>query len=227
MKRVLLIVLLVALLGIEPLLNEQRSALQLEEQGKATPTEVMLRFLGEIRYTLASYLWLKTEIYHHELGLTTLSSKVGVGDPKKIGELLAICRLVTRLDPGFVQAYDVGAWRLAQGLGKFVLAVDFLKEGLAHNPNSATLNIDLGLVYFLYLKDCKDAIPYLEKTVTLDKDRLEKGNALRLLGHCYKKEGRVHEAMASFQQLLVLFPDDSGVRAQLKALEKSAGKKQK
>src|SRR5579872_6126652 len=143
MKRLVLGLALIGLLAVEPFLGQERFSNGLEERAQISVSEFFLRFFGEIRYTLASFLWLKTEIYHHELNLS-ISSRIGAEDPKKVGELLAICRLVTRLDPGFVQAYDVGAWRLAAGLGRFDDGFAFLKEGLSHTPDSPLLNSDMG-----------------------------------------------------------------------------------
>lgn len=226
MKKFLIAMFLVLLLVVEPFLAKERQAVGLEENEKISVSETFVRLLGELRYSLASYLWLKTEIYHHELGLEETTSHIGTGDPKKIGEILAICRIVTKLDPGFIQAYDIGSWRLAQGLGKFNEALSFLKEGIAHNPKSAALYGDVGMIYFFYMKDYSDAIPYLNESTRLleDKDITQKVLQLKMLGYSYEQVGKWNEAHQTFQALDKLSPDDPSVKHQLDLIRKKIGR---
>lgn len=219
MKRWLILALCLALLLIEPYLAAQRFSLQMEQAGPVSVSEFFLRFLGEIRYSLASYLWLDVEIYHHEVGATTISSHIGVLDPKKVGEIIGLCRLVTKLDPHFVQAYDVGSWRLIEGLGKFKDGMSFLKEGIANNPDSDMLYDDAGLVYFFDLKDCPDAIPYLEKAVEYSGNNLmNRKDNMRMLGACYDKEGEKDKALDLWRAYLQLVPGDTGAKQRIKKL---------
>lgn len=220
MKVFFIATLLIALLLVEPFLAKERVALGFENNQKVSVSETFLRMLGELRYSLASYLWLKTEIYHHELGLTTVTSRIGTADPKKIGEILSICRLVTKLDPGFVKAYDIGSWRLAQGLGKFNQAIGFLKEGISHNPNNAGLYADMGMIYFFYMKDYRDAIPYLKKSTRLTQDKLQKELQMKMLGYADEKTGRFKDAYQTFKEISGLYPDDTAARHQMEILQK-------
>lgn len=220
MKRIFLAGLFLLILLIEPKLADLRTRELWEEPGLPTAGEFALRFLGEIRYTLAAYLWLKVEIYHHELEIDFSSHKSGLAETKKIGEILSICRIVTRLDPHFVQAYDVGAWRLAESLGEVNQAIDFLNEGLKTNPENALLNDDLGQIYFFLLKDCERAVPYLEMGARKNKEKVSLGIDLRILGHCYEKENRTHDAIHAYWVLERLFPDDPLPANRLKLLRK-------
>jgi len=218
MKRLLLIVVVLGLLAVEPLLSNLRFQQKMEDASVPSTSEFLLRFLGEIRYTLAAYLWLKVEIYHHELNLTTLSATVGGEDPKKVGEILALCRLVTRLDPQFIQAYDVGSWRLSRGLGKFQDAADFLEEGLRNNPDNPVLVQDMAELYVFYEKNCVAAIPYLEKTSILNPTKQAQGNDLRLLGSCYDLLGQPAKSIDTYLRLQALFPDDPIPKLRIKAV---------
>lgn len=219
MKRLALLILVLGLLIIEPYLGSLRVQSKMEDARTPSSTEFFFRFLGEIRYTLAAYLWLKTEVYHHELGLNFTSSQIGREDPKKVGEILAICRLVTRLDPEFVQAYDLGAWRLARGLGKTDEAIRFLKEGVALNPKNPVLYDDLGEIYFFFLKDCDHSIAYLEKAAQLNRNKTPLGFDLRILGRCYESKHDISKALAAYQWLLQIFPEDAFARARISKIK--------
>lgn len=224
MKKIILISALFILVLIEPFLSRERQALRLEQHDKLSLSNALPQLLGELRYTLASYLWLKAEIYHHELGLTDVTSHVGRGDPKKIGELLGICRLVTTLDPGFTQAYDIGSWRLAQGLGKFDKAIQFLDEGIAYNPTNGALYGDKAMIYVLYMKDCHSAIPSLKQWIKLTDDSLQRINGLRILGHCFEHEKRYSEAYKTLEALDALTPHDPLIKQRLDLLRKKIGR---
>lgn len=220
MKKIIFILLLIGLFAVEPYLGNLRVHEQLEGKAAPTATEFALQFLGEIRYTLAAYLWLKTEIYHHELGLAMSPGVVGSANARKVGEILSICRLVTRLDPHFIQAYDLGYWRLAKSLGKYDEAIAFLREGLEKNPESALLNDDMGQLYFLVLKDCGHAIPYIERASTLNQDKVGLSLDLRILGHCYERQNQSNKALQAYQRLLLLNPGDTPAQTGLARLKK-------
>jgi tetratricopeptide (TPR) repeat protein len=220
MKRPLVFLLFLGLFFVEPFLASERIALQIEDTGPVSFTEFTLRFLGELRYTLASYLWLQTEIYHHELNLGVIRGSVGHGPPS-VKEIIAICRLVTILDPHFIQAYDIGSWRLVQGLGDFKRGFAFLREGIANNPNSYLLYADMGDFYFLYLHDRKKAIPYLKKAYELsNNDYYPHLDTLRLLATCYETTGQKEKALSAWQEVLKIHPGDPAAIARIKVLTK-------
>jgi hypothetical protein len=77
-------------------------------------------------------------------------------------ELLApLLDIATTLDPKLVIAYRFGAVFLAErppgGAGRPDLAVDLVKKGIASNPDVWQLNYDLGLLYYMRLKDYRKA----------------------------------------------------------------------
>lgn len=218
MKFFWILFLLSSLFLIEPRLASQRMALHLEKTGKASVLEFFFSMLGEFRYTLASYIWLNTEIYHHELGLTLESAATGRADPKKVGEILAICRLVTRLDPKFVEAYDVGGWRLGKGLGKFPEAIAFLREGIAQNPESALLYEDLGEIYFFYSRNYPGAVSALSQVAELTHNRIMKMNSYRMIGISYEKMKQRESAIKIYNRLLKINPGDTIIKNRVKKL---------
>ncbi|MGA7854409.1 MAG: hypothetical protein WCA15_13865 [Candidatus Acidiferrales bacterium] len=77
-------------------------------------------------------------------------------------DLLApLLNIATTLDPKLVIAYRFGAIFLAErppgGAGRPDLAVDLVKKGIANNPDEWHLNYDLGLLYYMKLKDYQKA----------------------------------------------------------------------
>ena len=89
----------------------------------------LLDILGELRYTAAAILWLKTDYYQHEYEFQ--------GHDYRTNEpIMPLIRLVTILDPHFVQAYDFGAYHLAVNLKKNKESMKFLQEGITNNPEA-------------------------------------------------------------------------------------------
>jgi tetratricopeptide (TPR) repeat protein len=77
-------------------------------------------------------------------------------------DLLApLLDIATTLDPKLVIAYRFGAVFLAErppgGAGRPDLAVDLVRKGIANNPDEWHLNYDLGLLYYMRLKDYQKA----------------------------------------------------------------------
>ncbi len=119
----------------------------------------LLDILGELRYTAAAILWLKTDYYQHEYEFQ--------GHDYRTNEpIMPLIRLVTILDPHFVQAYDFGAYHLAVNLKKNKESMKFLQEGITNNPEAFELVWEYG--FLLYLdKKYSEALPFLMKARTL------------------------------------------------------------
>ncbi len=229
-KAALGFLLLAVLLFVEPYIGKERISLGLEQNRKVTMSNFILRFLGQFRYTIASYLWMDVEIYHHELGLTGVTSRIGTGNPKKIGEILGLCQLVTRLDPHFIPAYDVGAWRLISSLGKFKPGFRYLEKGISHNPDSARLYDTVGTMYFFDLHNCPKAIPYLNKAVQIAETKLPLGQRykfiqsddLQILGHCYEMVGSKRKAIQTWKKVLKILPGYGPALIRIQKLSREA-----
>jgi len=63
-------------------------------------------------------------------------------------EILPWLKLSAELDPQLIDSYTVGAYWLANQLGKTKEAEDFLREGLRENPRSYELLFSLGRIYY-------------------------------------------------------------------------------
>lgn len=100
--------------------------------------EVLINSLGNIRYTLAGYLWIRTEFYIHYSGNVTIN---------QLTEIAYYTRFITMLDPNFVEAYDFGAYQLAFFVNKPQEGLNFIKEGVKNNPNYWKLYYTAGIIY--------------------------------------------------------------------------------
>lgn len=82
-------------------------------------------------------------------------------------ELAPLLEITTALDPELLPAYQFGATFLAppppDGAGEPEPAVRLMKYGIAHNPADWHLYYDLGFVYYLELRDYKDAADAFER----------------------------------------------------------------
>ena len=123
----------------------------------------LLDILGELRYTAAALLWMKTDYYQHEYEYQGFDYRTN--EP-----IMPLIRLVTILDPHFVQAYDFGAFHLAVNLKKREESIKFLQEGITNNPDAFELNWEFGFLLY-YDKKYSEALPFLFKARTLRKKK--------------------------------------------------------
>jgi tetratricopeptide (TPR) repeat protein len=86
-------------------------------------------------------------------------------------ELAPLLEITTALDPNMLPAYQFGASFLAppppNGAGEPERAVQLMKFGIEHNPDDWHLYYDLGFVYYMELKDYKDAAKAFERGAQL------------------------------------------------------------
>lgn len=148
--------------------------------------EVLATALMGLREVAASLLWLKIEDYFHS------------GEHEKIAPLI---RIITWLDPHFIEAYSSGAWQLAWNSEDWRLipsAEEFLKEGIKNNPDKYELYADMGWLYYDKVKDYEKAIEWYKKAAALPSPPSVK----RMLAHSYERAGKIDEAIKVWQQLV-------------------------
>lgn len=106
---------------------------------------------------LADVYWTRAVQYY--------GSRVGVPGAK-FDLLWPLLDVATTLDPHLVVAYRFGAIFLSEpyaGADRTDLAVELVKRGIAANPKQWRLDTDLGLLYYLRMRDYpKAAEAYLE-----------------------------------------------------------------
>ncbi len=140
------------------------------------------KFLGSLRTVAAAYLWLKVDRIHHEY----------YGDLAREQELIPYYRIITWLDPKWVDAYYVGSYMLYM-FKQPQESIKFAEEGVKFNPKSAKLNFNLGQLLILTRQYSK-AFPYLQKALILAKDKREKLAIYQLMYVSLKNSGKQSEA---------------------------------
>jgi tetratricopeptide (TPR) repeat protein len=80
--------------------------------------------------------------------------------------LAPLLEITTQLDPHLVVAYDFGSTFLASkqyGAGEPERAIELTNYGIQHNPDNWRLYYDLGFIYYMELKDYKNAADAFER----------------------------------------------------------------
>ena len=150
-------------------------------------------------------------------------------DPK---QTLALFRLMTWLDPQFIEAWTTGAMVFARDRNRQGTqnALRFLNEGLAENQDSIDLLTEVAYVHLTREKDLSAAIPFLEKARRIgsahvetladnEKDALE--NAYRWLAMCYRDTHQPKMAARTAAEGLVHFSDDGVLKRLLANADKA------
>ena len=169
MKNLMLIILLIAffissILSDKFTVNFWKHNATKEERTYSAPQQVFLSLLGGFRRSIASILWLKSDTYHHDylnkIGGAMQLSYTGESN-YKITDDMPFYRIITWLDPNFINAYSVGGWYLMNSLGKFAEGKEFLEEGIRLNPKTITLRLDLARTYYFGKNDYAESLIYL------------------------------------------------------------------
>jgi hypothetical protein len=95
---------------------------------------------GEFRVVFANLLWLRVEKYHHEY----MHSHP---DWKTNKDALGLLELITKLDPHFIQAYDIGSWMYAGGFNNYAKANRMIEDGIRTNPKSWELQRTAAVIF--------------------------------------------------------------------------------
>lgn len=126
--------------------------------------ELLLRSGTAARKLSLGYNSLLADIYWTR-AVQYYGAKFGVPG-EKFDQLWPLLDLATTLDPHLIVAYRFGAIFLSEpevGANRPDLAAELVKRGIAANPQEWRLGTDLGLLYYLYLRDYPQAAQaYLE-----------------------------------------------------------------
>jgi hypothetical protein len=144
----------------------------------STAAVVVRSFVGEIRGLLADILWLRVDEYQHRRRIVN-------GDLLREDDeaLMPLVRLITWLNPHFVDAYGLGGQWLAFHFARPHEAVVFYEEGIRNNPRSPDLLTGAAWVYWRFLHDFVTAAARAEKAADLSVESLSRFQALWLEAH--------------------------------------------
>lgn len=104
------------------------------------------------RAAFADYLWFRFIQYFG-------SYAKGHHDLRYFDVLL---RSITRLDPRFIEAYHFGSLVAWSEEGDFEKAVDILKQGIVHNPDTAELPFQVAFIYYVFYREFELAAFWFE-----------------------------------------------------------------
>ena len=177
--------LLACVAGTQAWVDVYRPAVNDEAGVPFTGAAVVVRsFAGQIRGLLADVLWLRVDEYAHR-------RRIADGDINRADDaaMMPLLRLITWLNPHFVDAYALGGQWLAFHFGRPREAVTFYDEGIRNNPRAANLLTGVALVHWRLLHDNGAAAARVEQAANLAEDGLERFHALWLEAHILLEGG--------------------------------------
>jgi hypothetical protein len=165
--------------GAQVWVDTERHAVNDEADVPFTAAAVVVRsFAGEIRGLLADILWLRVDEYQHRRRIVN-------GDLLRADDeaLMPLVRLITWLNPHYIDAYALGGQWLAFHFDRPHEAVAFYEEGIRNNPRSPELAVGAAWVYWRFLHDSTTAAARAERAAGLSGDELARFQALWLEAH--------------------------------------------
>lgn len=131
---------------------------------------------------------------------------------------LPLFRLMTWLDPQFIPGWTVGAsviCREANGVS-YQKAIDYLSEGLEHNPKSVTLHNEVGYIYVRRIRDMakaeksfETARKYMVDPAKMNDDDREAGlNVYRWLTLVYRDQAKWDQVLSVSAEGLRRYGED-------------------
>lgn len=140
----------------------------------------VMAMAGQFRIVFANLLWIKVDRYHHEY-------IEHHGDWAQDTDLLPLLRLITWLDPHFVQAYQVAGFMLSGRLHRYEHARQLLEEGIRNNPKSYELYEEMGMAILRARKDYRQAYAYLTRAFSLATDEFDRQRLQRFCATIRRK----------------------------------------
>lgn len=176
--------------------------------------QIFTQMIGEVRTIIASYIYIRADMYHHER-----EDKI---DWRSDSVTLPLHRIVTALDPNFEQAYDFGAYHLAVNFKKYPEAIKYLREGLRYNPDSFKLRFTMGDIFY-YRKDYETAAKWHREALKIalkKNNKIDIMNCLRRLYWECRNIKDYDEAEKYIKAEMAIAPDHPVVKRMLDEIEK-------
>ena len=160
--------------------------------GAGLPFEYSLAALSGFRQVIAGLLWVRADAFFHS---------------GNYDAILPMIRLITWLDPNWLDVYATGAWHLMYNFTDtdqrsdrryLPVGLALLDEGIANNPNTFEIYKEKGWNLFDKVKDFDGAVEaYAGGKKTKDSDV---NQVVHLLAHSYERAGKVDESIATWQE---------------------------
>ena len=180
--------------AIEPP-NASKAGGPLGNNSAALPFEYTLGALTGFRQVIAGILWVRSDAFFHE---------------GNYDAILPLIRLITWLDPNWLDPYATGAWHLTYNFTDTDQRSDrrylpaglaLLDEGIANNPHIYDMYKEAGWLNFDKIKDYDEAVKYYERGTEADPkyDITQIGHQL---AHSYERAGRLDEAEKQWEKCI-------------------------
>ena len=166
----------------------ENNAVRVKPAEPLDKASAIYQLAGEFRTVFANLLWIKADKYHHEY----IQHNPNWCNNK---DLIGLFKMITALDPRFVEAYSAGTYILMNGYKSNIRAMEYLMQGIEANPRSRELNQLAAVLYAYKLKNPKRALPYAQKAVWFAEDDFYKKVTTRNL-HSIEQMVREHENQA-------------------------------
>jgi hypothetical protein len=190
-------VLLACVAGTEALVAKARPAVNDEGDVQFSGAAIIVRgFAGEIRGLLADFLWLRVDEYQHR-------RRIVGGDLLRSDDeaLMPLVRLITWLNPHFVDAYALGGQWLAFHFDRPIEATAFYEEGIQNNPQSFDLLNGAAWVYWRFRHNNPTAAKRAAEAARVATDDIHKFQALWLEAHILASAGDTPGAIRVWRQV--------------------------
>jgi tetratricopeptide (TPR) repeat protein len=167
-----------------------------KQQAKRTAAQSQA-LVHRVLDTVASQIWEHGDYYWHE---------------GRYEDQAALCMLLTRIDPGFAEAYSSGGW-LYENLGRKDEALAVYRAAVVAVPNKWQPLHDLGYFYYQE-KRYREAADTLEKAVKLKPEPF----VWHIYAHAHEKLGDRERSIAIWQECIALHPNDGAAKHNLRRL---------
>lgn len=197
--------------AIEPP-NAKRALGGVGNSGAVLPFEYTLGAVSGFRQVIAGLLWVRADSFFHS---------------GNYDAILPLVRLITWLDPNFLDVYSTGAWHLMYNFTDTDQRSDrrylpagmaLLREGIANNPDLYDMYAEAGWNSFDKIKDYKASVDYYSRGMkTRNADITRVGHAL---AHSLERSGDVDAAIEQWRRNVEMhkkFIDDPKANATEKA----------
>ncbi len=194
---VVLAALLASVAGTQVLVDRYRPVVNDEADVPFSVAAIVVRsFVGQVRGLLADFLWLRVDEYQHR-------RRIVGGDLLRADDeaLMPLVRLITWLNPHFIDAYALGGQWLAFHFDRPREATEFYEEGIRNNPRSFALLNGAAWVYWRFEQEYTTAAERADQASHVAPDDLHRFQALWLEAHILVSAGDTAGALRAWRQV--------------------------
>jgi tetratricopeptide (TPR) repeat protein len=202
--------------AIEP--NAKKTGRAAQLMGSAgVPFEYSLAALSGFRQVIAGLLWVRADSFFHD---------------GNYDAILPVIRLITWLDPNWLDVYATGAWHLMYNFTDtdqrsdrryLVPGIALLNEGIENNPDVYDIYKEKGWNNYDKIKDYPEAIKALEGALVHD-PKADTTKVVHLLAHAYERNGQIDKAIEAWDRAIAQHNRDivdKSIPAELKSSSES------